>query len=152
EQCIEWDLKEQASQLLKIPRDKLERDENLAEFGFDSIALTQFSNLLTHHYGIEVTPAIFFGYSTLERLTQYYLKEHQDMLQRFYQETHAKPVINPQQIPAVTLTSKRQAATQSRFIKKQASQQIQEQEPIAIIGMSGRFPEARTVDEMWQIL
>ena len=41
EQCLEWDLKEQISQLLKISRDKIERDENLADFGFDSISLTQ---------------------------------------------------------------------------------------------------------------
>ncbi|EIW16801.1 polyketide synthase dehydratase domain-containing protein, partial [Pelosinus fermentans] len=146
EQCIDWDLKEQVSQLLKIPRDKLDREENLAEFGFDSISLSEFAGIITDHYSIEFTPALFFGYSTLKSLTQYFLTEYQDVMQLHYREAvmeEGRQVV--QAVPAATLTSKRQASTQSRFIKKPASQQIQEQEPIAIIGMSGRFPEARTV-------
>jgi polyketide synthase PksN len=152
EQCIEWDLKEQTSQLLKIPRDKLDREENLADFGFDSISLAQLANLLTNHYGIEVTPALFFGYSTLEKLAQYFLTEHQETLQLFYQEALVESEIPRQEVPVVTLTSKRQVSNQSRFTKKNAPLVLQEQEPIAIIGMSGRFPQARTIDEMWQIL
>ena len=86
EQCLEWDLKEQISQLLKIPRDKIDRDENLADFGFDSFSLTQLAIQLIKHYGIEITPALFFGYSTLEKLTQYFLAEHQETIQEFYRE------------------------------------------------------------------
>ena len=86
EQCLEWDLKEQISRLLKISRDKLDRDENLADFGFDSISLAQLANLLTNHYDIEMTPALFFGYSTIEKLTQYFLTEHQEAIEEFYRE------------------------------------------------------------------
>ena len=43
EQCVEWDLKEHTSRLLKIPRDKLDLDMNLADFGFDSISLGEFA-------------------------------------------------------------------------------------------------------------
>jgi len=43
EQCLEWDLKEHISKLLKIPRDKLDPETNLADFGFDSISLTEFA-------------------------------------------------------------------------------------------------------------
>ena len=41
EQCLEWDLKQLINRLLKIPRDRIERGKNLAEFGFNSIGLTQ---------------------------------------------------------------------------------------------------------------
>ena len=72
-QCLEWDLKQLIYRLLKIPREKIERDANLADFGFNSISLTQFAILLNRHYGIEtITPALFFRYSTLARLSQYY--------------------------------------------------------------------------------
>ncbi|WP_039806957.1 acyl carrier protein, partial [Pelosinus sp. HCF1] len=150
EQCIEWDLKEQASQLLKIPRDKLEQDENLADFGFDSISLAQFAGILTNHYSIEFTPSLFFGYSTLEKLKKYFLIKHQETMKEYYQESAAEDV--SEKVPAIVMGSKRQAAKKSRFARQKTVLTLQEQEPIAIIGMSGRFPEARTIDEMWQIL
>jgi polyketide synthase PksN len=144
EQCLEWDLKEQISNLVKISRDKIERDENLADFGFDSISLAQLAGLLTNHYGIEITPAIFFGYSTLGKLTQYFLQEHQETIHQFYREEDEKQFF-PTNIP--TLQPPRIKRT--RFSKNR-SQNLTE--PIAIIGMSGRFPGARNIDELWTIL
>jgi acyl transferase domain-containing protein/acyl carrier protein len=149
EQCLEWDLKEHTSQLLKIPRDKLDREENLADFGFDSVSLAQFANLLTNHFGIEITPSLFFGYSTIEKLTQYFLAEYEEAMQLFYQETMVVAEITQRDLP-VTLTPKRQEFRKSRIVMGNTPQSMQE--PIAIIGMSGRFPQARNIDEMWQIL
>jgi polyketide synthase PksN len=149
EQCLEWDLKEHTSQLLKIPRDKLDREENLADFGFDSVSLAQYANLLTNHFGIEITPSLFFGYSTIEKLTQYFLAEYEEAMQLFYQETMVVAEITQRDLP-VTLTPKRQEFRKSRIVMGNVPQSMQE--PIAIIGMSGRFPQARNIDEMWQIL
>ena len=148
-QCVEWDLKEYISELLKIPRDKLDRDTNLADFGFDSISLGEFAKVLTTHYKFEITPAVFFGYSTLEKLTDYFLSEHQDAIQGFYGETVVEqPVSHP--IPVEVPFSKRQRLNRFRFSDKEIPQRVPE--PIAIIGMSGRFPQARDIDEMWAIL
>ncbi len=36
--------------------------------------------------------------------------------------------------------------------KPQVPEAWQELEPIAVIGMSGRFPGARTIDQMWEHL
>ena len=153
EQCLEWDLKEQISQLLKISRDKLDRDENLADFGFDSISLAQLANILTKYYGIEITPSLFFGFSTIERLVQYFLTEHQEEVEAFYREdVHAaeRPAgTSPPQIPVAGVEVK-QRLRRSRFTVGYIRQDVLE--PIAIIGMSGRFPEARNIDELWTIL
>ena len=149
EQCLEWDLKELTGKLLKIPRDKLDRDENLADFGFDSISLAQFATMLTNHYGIDITPALFFGYSTLEKLTQYFLTGHQAAIQEFYREDAIEETNSPV-VPIAVAKPKRQWPGRSRFAASGAAQG--NPEPIAIIGMSGRFPEARNIDEMWAIL
>jgi len=45
-QCLEWDMKEHISQLLKIKRDKLDRETSLADFGFDSISLAELSDFV----------------------------------------------------------------------------------------------------------
>jgi acyl transferase domain-containing protein/acyl carrier protein/SAM-dependent methyltransferase len=144
EQCLDRDLKEQISNLIKISRDKIERDKNLADFGFDSVSLAQLASLLTNHYGIEITPSVFFGYSTLEKLTQYFLQEHQEAIRRFYREEDEKQFI-PTNVPILQPPK----IKRTRFSKNH-SQNLTE--PIAIIGMSGRFPGARNIDELWTIL
>ena len=147
EQCLEWDLKEHVSKLLKISRDKLDKEENLVDFGFDSIMLGQFAAVLTNHFEIEFTPALFFGYSTIEKLTQYILMENQRFLQEFYQE-EATVQESSQKVPAAAAV----LTARTRFTSRNVlpfSQEISVPEPIAIIGMSGRFPGARSIDEMW---
>lgn len=59
EKRLEHDLKEHIHTLLKISKDKLNLNKNWADFGFDSIYLAKFSNVLSKHFNIEVTPALF---------------------------------------------------------------------------------------------
>jgi glycogen synthase len=73
------------------------------------------------------------------------MTEHNKVIEEFYKEEiepvsekpHAEKVI-----PGYNKTGRRflSAGTQDA------------DEPIAIIGMSGRFPEAQNIDEMWKIL
>ncbi|CQR70174.1 Polyketide synthase PksM [Sporomusa ovata DSM 2662] len=148
-QCLEWDLKEKAGKLLGISRNELNREDNLAEFGFDSVSLAEFATRLTDYYGIEITPALFFGYSTLEKLVQYFLTVHQAAIEEFYREVVAGPPMIPRsQLVAATSTIPRWQ--NSGFEARSDYQNICE--PIAIIGMSGRFSQARNIEEMWQII
>jgi polyketide synthase PksN len=148
EECLEWDLKEHVSKLLKISRDKIDIEENLAEFGFDSISLAEFAALLANHYGIELTPALFFQYSTLQKITQYFMVNHQEAIQEFYREDAIHQTVS-RRIPSAAVPSRRETR-KSRFKITNTLQSVPE--PIAIIGMSGRFPNARNSDEMWDIL
>jgi polyketide synthase PksN len=153
EQCLEWDLKEHIRQLLKISRDQLDRERNLADFGFDSIRLTELAARLTRHYGFEITPALFFGYSTIDRLIQYFLQEHQGAILEFYRDDHnALEAMELAGSPTVPVTGNllRPWAKKSRYEAGIVTPDISE--PIAIIGMSGRFPGARNIDELWMIL
>ncbi|EJQ38403.1 hypothetical protein IEE_05053, partial [Bacillus cereus BAG5X1-1] len=150
EQCLEWDLKEHISQLLKIPRNRLDLEENLSDFGFDSISLAEFAKLLTNYYGIDIKPALFFDYSTIRKLIQFFYQEHSEVVQEFYHVDNVKEKVIPD-VPKKSVLSKykRQGRT-ARFLVRDESKTIPE--PIAIIGMSGRFPQARNINEMWKIL
>jgi polyketide synthase PksN len=149
EQCLEWDLKDQISKLLKIPTAKLDRKENLAGFGFNSINLTRFAAALSNHFGMEITPAVFYGYPTLQKLTQYFLQDHADAIREFYQEDHPEKAVSLK-IPSGEVTLQRPAPLNSGFMTGSVRPGVGE--PIAIIGMSGRFPQSRNIDEMWRIL
>ncbi|EKU96420.1 KR domain-containig protein [Leptolyngbya sp. PCC 7375] len=146
EDCVLWDLRELVGALLKIKRERLKATANFADLGFDSISLTEFAEALTRHFDIEITPALFFGHSTLNQLCQYFMDEHHQAVHGFYAQapqTEVKP-----QTPAHRLTT---AVVQTSVPKPQPPDQSPE-EPIAIIGMSGRFPQARNIDTLWEIL
>ena len=96
EQCVEWDLKEHIRKLLEIPRDRVDIEGILADFGFDSISLAEFAQVLTDHYNIEITPSLFFRHSTVEKLIQYFLQEHHEAIGEFYQEDAGEI---PQSVP-----------------------------------------------------
>ncbi|WP_460490243.1 SDR family NAD(P)-dependent oxidoreductase, partial [Bordetella tumbae] len=65
---------------LKMPRERLEREASLSEFGFDSITLTSFGNVLNQRYGLTLSPTVFFEAPTIAALTAYLVREHGDVL------------------------------------------------------------------------
>ena len=146
--CVIWDLKELASQLLKINRDKLEVMTNLADFGFDSLSLAAFARSLTKHYGMEITPALFFGHSTLKELTSYFMVKHKEAIREFYREEVKHPKV-VQSFPGL-VRPKRIRPLHARCSHHGPKQSVAD--PIAIIGMSGRFPKARDIEAMWKVL
>ena len=159
-QCLEWDLKRFINRLLKISRDKIDLDKNLADFGFNSIGLTQLALQLIKHYGIdEITPALFFMFPTIDKLVQYFVTQHQAVIEEFYrEELNTTEPVEPTDLslapkPSIVSKLKRQEGRKltPRFLgRDMPSSSILE--PIAIIGMSGRFPGARNIDELWTIL
>lgn len=141
EERIQFDVVGHVATLLKISRDNIDSRENFADLGFDSVTLTQFASHLCNHFGVEIVPALFFSYSTIEKLTGYFVKEHGAIISGKYsvkENGSAKGSSGPLARHISTVTNK--------------TEQSPMYEPIAIIGMSGRFPEARNIEEMWNIL
>ncbi|NQX71886.1 SDR family NAD(P)-dependent oxidoreductase, partial [Paenibacillus alba] len=124
EQCVEWDLKELAGKILKLSKEKLDIDSNLSEFGFDSINLAEFSKQLTDHYQIDVTPAVFFGYSTLEKLRQYFILEYRGVMEAFYREGVNVVEEKGQQEPIVLFEPRKKRTMNSRFMKNRDESNI----------------------------
>ncbi|MBZ9609901.1 SDR family NAD(P)-dependent oxidoreductase [Clostridium estertheticum] len=146
EECLTRDIKEHISNLLKIPYNKLDMDDNLSDFGFDSISLTEFASILAEYYQIEFTPSLFFEYSTIGKLMQYLLNEYQEIIVKFYRRTV------PKQKQVVAERNLHDNEKPRRYKSLMRSSLSPIMEPIAIIGMSGRFPNARNIGEMWEIL
>ncbi|WP_394832291.1 SDR family NAD(P)-dependent oxidoreductase [Pendulispora rubella] len=147
ENCLAWDLREMITALLKVPGDRLDETTQLTDFGFDSIGLVHYARALSERYGLAITPDLFFAHSTLEQLEHYFLTEHGPVMARCYREEHEEHRGEQREqrdhrqeqrpVPASTIRAEAPSNTS---------------EPIAIIGMSGRFPKARTVDELWKLL
>ncbi|MDK8180302.1 SDR family NAD(P)-dependent oxidoreductase [Paenibacillus sp. UMB4589-SE434] len=166
EKCVELDLKQLAGQLLQIPIEQLDIDDHLAEFGFDSIGLANFAEKIALHYQVDISPALFFEYSTLLRITEYVLSTFPDTIQAFYREVAPQeaastlaPISAPDTSPSTAASSilfqaewGQEEMQISVDVESPSNSALSAAEPIAIIGMSGRFPQARSVDELWSIL
>ncbi|MCW3466422.1 SDR family NAD(P)-dependent oxidoreductase [Chitinophaga nivalis] len=154
EDCLEKDLREQIAAVLKLTPQQLDPEENLVDMGYDSVSLTRLASALTKHFETTITPAVFFGYPNLLKLCHYFLEEHAAVLQAFYQEGSIQQqeqqaiVAAVAPLPPAALQEDTKVATAPATIAAPGSSQ----DDIAIIGMSGRFPQARNISDMWEIL
>ena len=123
------DLSSIAAKLIKSPIEKINIDHPLSEYGFDSILFTDFSEYLNKQYGLNTTPALFFTYTKLAELGEYLWNNCQKELTPFYQSTHPSP------------------AKAKKPMISSAPKMLNE--PIAIIGMAGRFPQSNDLDSFW---
>jgi polyketide synthase PksN len=146
-QCLEWELREPVTQLLKVPRQHLKGSVNLGDFGFDSITLTAYAKALSSRFELEITPDLFFAHNSLDQLRDYFLDEYQPLMAQRYQEARRAPEVNHTNLSQSASTNK--TVTLSQYTPPDHHPAV---EPIAIIGMSGRFPGARTVAALWRIL
>ncbi len=139
---VEEDLLHLASQLLQISRDLLTLDRNLADFGFDSINMAAFSAALSRHYSIEVMPSVFFSFPTLGRLARYFAEDHRAAAEARYRAATPPESDERSCVEAAPVSSK----------QADPAKHASADDPIAVIGMSGRFPGACNIDDMWNIL
>jgi polyketide synthase PksN len=147
-ECLQWDLKALAAAVLGAPRDGLRADENFASFGFDSIGLGLLAKRLSEHFSVVFEPTVFFGHPTLARLAEYFVAEHSDVVEAFYAEGAAVPARAAPHRGVDLQKRRRLSNVGARSIQAAAGVR----EPVAIIGMSGRFPQADDVDAMWRVL
>ncbi|WP_448709409.1 SDR family NAD(P)-dependent oxidoreductase, partial [Achromobacter sp. AGC25] len=128
---------------LKMARERLERDAPLSEFGFDSISLTSFGNVLNQRYGLTLSPTVFFEAPTIAALTAYLVREHGDVLapafavaptrqQGAHQDGQTASSVEP--VASVGRRRGRRPLAMPGMPVEPASVRP---EPIAVIGMSG---------------
>lgn len=63
-----------SAELLNIESDKIEWDLDLDEYGFDSMNVNKLCLEINNEFGIEVRPAIFLEYTSLEEFSDYLKK------------------------------------------------------------------------------
>ncbi len=140
------------SKTLKLNQQDIDLEGKLDEYGFDSITLTDLTNQLNQKYNLVLAPTVFFEHLTIGSLANYLISEHESVFaEQFRMETKApslSEVLGDKEKPSFTLKGRRPRFVTTKDIVGKA----QEIEPIAIVGMSGCFPEAENLDQFWQNL
>ena len=127
--------------VLEIPGEEFDTEAVFTDFGVDSIFAVVIINRLNERLDLQLRATDLFNYPTIGQLTCHILDETQEGLPGDWQS---------QQSPR---PGRRWHQPQHRQDRQQAADQGDHHWPgIAVIGMAGRFPDARDVNEFWNNL
>ncbi|MGH1516458.1 amino acid adenylation domain-containing protein [Chryseobacterium sp. JK1] len=138
---------------LRMPEEKLKAEVPFEQYGIDSVLVIRLSNCLQDVFG-KLPRTLFFEYLTLQELCGYFMESHRSLLLELTGLAAVKtsnPVekeIIQTERPAADLQNRRQRFS---MVQHQPNHQ-NTNEDIAIIGVSGRYPNADNLEEFWENL
>ncbi|MEY8355390.1 SDR family NAD(P)-dependent oxidoreductase [Lachnospiraceae bacterium 54-53] len=140
EQAIEHELKAIAANILATDMDKLSPECNFGEYGFDSITLKEYASALSNSFNIYLTPAVFYSHGTFSRLSTYMIEQFGDQLrnadtQNKLDDRGNNDEVKPPQLGPVD-----------------SKEGPKDKQPIAIVGINGRFPGSENMEQFWKHL
>ena len=144
-------LRRQCSDLLKLPVHKIDPQAALEKYGIDSILAMKLTMRLEETFG-SLSKTLFFEYQTLAELTGYFLANYTqrltDLLMSPVKPSIELTVSAPQPPPP---TRKKPAAIRHFSRPRDLDPVVvAESEAIAMIGLSGRYPEAMDLESYWR--
>lgn len=133
----------------ELPAHKIRTSEHLDLYGLDSIINVNVTEALMKKFnGINNT--LLYEYHTIDEITNYIWKSFPDLVKSLYSKA--------EDIKPAPVTVKKNIALGRQPVisnKKAVGGDLKKEDSeaaIAVIGMSGRFPEADNVDEFWENL
>ncbi|TMC18201.1 MAG: SDR family NAD(P)-dependent oxidoreductase, partial [Chloroflexi bacterium] len=151
------------SNILKVRVEEIDSTIPLTEYGCDSITFTQLANRLNQTYQLNLTPPLFFELSTIELLAQHLQANYAHILAphfalasplaaRVTQKDFTPPLVKTEEVSPVAPVVRRRPLLARSLIQGSEQQIPTATSPIAIIGMSGLFPQAPDVQSFWHNL
>ncbi|MEZ3179520.1 SDR family NAD(P)-dependent oxidoreductase [Streptomyces pimonensis] len=139
-------LREVLSGVLKLPAGRLDSRVPLDDYGLDSVLVMESNSLLGKDFpGLRGT--VFFEFRTVDDLAGHILDEQADAVARLFPEG-----TEPQREEAGPRQQDTAPAPAPASGPRTPPARRDPDEPIAIIGISGRYPQADTLEEFWRNL
>ncbi len=149
-----YELKKLFGEMIKLSVSKIDPEEPLETYGIDSIMVTELNQKLEGVFG-EISKTLLFEYQTLTALTDYLIADYPQEcagwagLQEEVSSAQDTSCLDRSfGGDLLTLTSLRLKKGRSRALMGGMGKE-RTQEPMAIIGISGRYPQAKNLDEYW---
>jgi polyketide synthase PksN len=149
-------------EIIKLSVSKIDADEPFESYGIDSIMITQMNHKLVGIFG-ELSQTLFYEYPTLGDLAEYFIEDYlPECIKWIGLKGQVEPSMEmPLSVEVVaegSLDDKTPVLTSLKARKKllrgftEIESSKKAREPIAIIGMSGQYPQARKLSEYWENL
>jgi acyl transferase domain-containing protein/enoyl-CoA hydratase/carnithine racemase/acyl carrier protein/short-subunit dehydrogenase/SAM-dependent methyltransferase len=143
------------SATLKIPAPDIETDIAFSDYGIDSILGVNFIDQVNARLGVALNTAIIFEYSSIERLARHLV----DAYGKQIEAAGATPAANADALEDVRFDLPEAEPVASVMAVAQAPAPlaaprgaVAASSEIAVVGMSGKFPKADSVEQFWQNL
>ncbi|WP_437624450.1 SDR family NAD(P)-dependent oxidoreductase [Sorangium sp. So ce1151] len=156
-------LKRLLSRTLGAPLHELVESEPLLKYGLESILVVSLSNELKEFFP-QLSSTVFFQRQTIGALATYLLEMDPEAVSRWVGlEERPSPAPRIDDVPTarrdgeatrgkgVSLLPRAKRGLRRRALTASPTTEPT-REPIAIIGLSGRYPQARTVEQLWDNL
>ncbi len=140
--------------IVKFSADTIDEKERLESYGIDSIMIVELNKQLAEVYG-ELPATLFYEYQTLEALAGCLCGEYRE---RSIAWTGIRRVAADDQLSKQNASVRTKDAFPVPAIHRENSRKsanpvqhstAEKQEPVAIIGVSGRYPQAANLREYW---
>jgi amino acid adenylation domain-containing protein len=133
---------------VQCPVERIKVDEPFDSYGIDSVMVMQMTNELEKSFG-SLSKTLFFEHHTIRSLTMHFVETREDALRRLLGDsptqsplaetgTNHRPLLQGR--PTTCYSAPVPASTSSGSLD------------IAIIGLSGRYPQANDLDAFWENL
>lgn len=152
-QKAETFLKQVLAKQTKLPVSEIDSQERFEKYGIDSGMIISLNRELERHFG-EVSKTLFFEYRNLHELAQYFAENYSQQLLAIM-DSDNKTSARPSRRAKTMDTEKIREQPRSRFIDDRlpaSTQGTAGARNIAIIGISGRYPEAKNIETFWENL
>lgn len=154
-------LKQLLQNKLKLPEQKLDTQTAFDQYGLDSILILDLTRALEKDFGL-LPKTLFFEYRTITELSRYFIQSHKGTLEELFKEKMSslpeRSPLSPARLTISQHSMKTQSTPSARFlpyktiVQQEMENNIQTSENIAIIGLSGRYPDAKNLQEFWKNL
>ena len=151
-------LKKLLQNKLKLPEQKLDIQTTFDQYGLDSILVLGLIRALEKDFGL-LPKTLFFEYRTITELSRYFVQSHKRTLEELFKEKmfsqQEEAALSPNRLITSQYSTKNQLPLSARFLSQKTMAQqamedsIQTSEEIAIVGLSGRYPNAKNLEEFW---
>ena len=135
------------SGLLMINENKITRENKISDYGFDSLTFTALAKKINEKYGINITPVIFFEYPSVKRISEYLCDNFHDALLKHHfnlAENHT-PVAESMDYDNNISFNQREDTFKETISQNNSGSD----NPVAVIGMHGVFPQSENLDVFW---
>jgi len=138
---------------LHLPVERIDPTAGYYELGIDSAGLLELAQEIETFIGAKLSPTLLFEYVTTLQLSAHLSEHYPDAftacLKGNRPEQMEKSFVND--APELQYEEKQEPQSYVSSAEQTVSTPFKH-EPIAIIGMAGRFPQARNVEEFWENL
>ncbi|KFE71836.1 SDR family NAD(P)-dependent oxidoreductase [Hyalangium minutum] len=148
---VQAELRSLVSRALKRLPEDVDVNAGFYEQGLASVDLLQIVRALEARLGRELYPTLLFEYTTVSALAGYLVEQFGDLLARPSESAPAEPPPPPPQAAAAAAPAATSPAVESSkpAPRAPAAREEADEDEIAIVGVAGRYPQARDLDEFW---